>query len=1198
VEPLHNRIQAVFDEASKIASSADRSGYLDKACADAPELRKEVEALLNAGNSLRPAAPSSEPTGFSPASQRLELTCPPDDAQPALPGQALVEAVGMRIGPYQLVQQLGEGGMGTVFVADQATPVKRRVALKVIKPGMDSAQILYRFEAERQALALMDHSNIAKVLDGGTTPAGRPYFVMELVKGVPITTYCDELHLTLPERLELFIPICQAIQHAHQKGIIHRDIKPSNVLVSMQDGKPVPKVIDFGVAKALRQRLTDQSMYTEIGQIVGTLEYMSPEQAELSALDIDTRADIYALGVLLYELLTGTTPLDPKRLRRAAYSEIVRQIREVEPPKPSTRLSQSKESLANLAQQRRTDPARLMKELRGELDWIVMKCLEKDRTRRYQTANSLARDVGRYLHDEPVEACPPSRRYRLSKFVRKHRAGIAIAVVFATLLLVGAAVSSWLAVRATVAEGKTRAALNEARRQTAVQMLERGLGLCEQQQEAQGMLWLGRSLQEVPEDDVALNQTIRINLSNWAICTHQLRGIFPHQGEVRSVTFSRDGRMALSASDDMTAQLWSVTTGEPMGPALRHSSPVEVAVFSPDGGTVLTGSADKTARLWSTATGEPQGPPLQHSGAVHAVAFDPGGKRVLTGSEDGAAQVWEVATAQPRGPSLKHRGAVRCVAFSPDGQTMLTASDDGTAQLWSVTTGQAVVKPLQHDGGVGCAVFSPDGRTVLTASNRSARLWSVADGSSLVAPMQHQDTVWSVAFSPDGRMVLTGSADKSARLWSTANGQPLGSPFMHQTWVKAVAFSPDGSSVLTGSEDNKAQLWSVATGQPLGPPLQHDKPVRSLAFTADGRMVLTGSADQMAKLWSVAPGQAAELTLSHPDWVVAAAFSPDGGTVATGCRDKTARLWSTATGQQLGPSLPHDGAVWCVAFSPDGKAVLTASEDGIAQLWSVATGQRLIPPLRHPRPVWSAVFTPDGKSLLTESEEKQTRRWSAATGELIDSPMPHHHGTRAIAYSADGRTFVSVRSDKAATLWSTATAEPLGPVFEHAGRIRSVAYSVDGRKVLIGGDDFTARLWSATTGEPLGPPLHHQAAVLAVAFSPDGRTVVTGSGDKTARLWSAATGEPIGPPLLQGPVWAVAFSPDGRKVFATSEDHTARLWSVHPPLQGDGGVINLWLEVITGMALDEHRAVRLLEPSEWRRRHQTVLDLGQPDLLP
>jgi WD40 repeat protein/serine/threonine protein kinase len=1197
VDQSDHRVKAIVEGALAIGSPAERAAYLDKTCAGLPEVRQQVDALLAAradgGTSLHAGTSGVEPTAFTPAWQSEDVAPPELDG--AVPDrQPSVEGVGARIGPYRLVQQLGEGGMGAVFVAEQTAPVKRRVALKVIKPGMDSMQILHRFKAEQQALALMDHANIARVLDAGTTTAGRPYFVMELVKGVPITTYCDELHLTLRERLELFIPVCHAIQHAHQKGIIHRDIKPSNVLVSMQDGMPVPKVIDFGVAKALHQRLTDQSMYTEIGQMVGTLEYMSPEQAELSALDIDTRADIYALGVLLYELLTGTTPLDPKRLRRAAYSEVVRLIRDVEPPKPSTRLSQSRASLPSLSLQRHTDPTRLMKALRGELDWIVMKCLEKDRTRRYETANSLAHDVARYLKDEPVEACPPSRRYRLGKFARKHRTGLAVAALIAVLLFVGALVSSWLAIRATVAEGKTRVALNEARRQTAVQMLERGLGLCEQRQEARGMLWLARSLQEVPDGDDALSGTIRSNLSNWATCIHQLRGVLPHTGEVRSVAFSRDGRAVLTASDDTKAQLWSVATGEHAAPALCHAGPVLAAAFSPDGKTVLTGSADKTARLWSTATGQPIGPALPHLGVVHAVAFDPGGKLVLTGSEAGTAQLWSVATGRPLGPPLKHRGPVRSVAFSPDGRAVLTASDDRTAQLWSVTTGQPAGSAWKHEGPVHCAVFSLDGKIVVTGSDRRARLWSVADGSPMGAPLEHQGKVWSAAFSPDGRTVLTGSADKSARLWSTATGLPLGTPLLHQTWVKAVAFSPDGNSVLTGSEDNRAQLWSARTGQPLGPPLQHGKEVRSLAFSPDGRMVLTGSADHTARLWSVATGQVPELTLKHQEWVVAAAFSPDGGTLVTG--SDTARLWSVATGQQLGPPLEQGGAVWSVAFSPDGKAVLTGGLDGSAQLRSVATGQPLVPALRHDGPVRFVAFSPDGRTLLTDSDAEGMRQWSGATGEPLGTALRHVHDTYALACSADGRTLLSVL-DRTAQQWSMETGEAIGPSFQHSARVRRVAYSFDGRMVLTGCDDSTARVWSAATGEPLGPPLPHQAAVLGVAFSPDGRTVLTGSGDQTARLWSVATGEPIGPPLVQGAVWTVAFSPDGRKFLTGSEDNTARLWSVRPPVQGDNAVIKLWLEVVTGMTLDQHHAVRLLEAGDWGSRRQKLSELGRQDLL-
>jgi WD40 repeat protein/serine/threonine protein kinase len=1165
----------------------ERASFLAAACAQDPQLRRRVERLLRmhgeAGSFLeQPAGPPAATIGSDPGVKPGEPT-------------TSAETVGAHIGPYKLLQQLGEGGMGIVWVAEQTEPVKRRVALKVIKPGMDSAEILHRFEAERQALALMDHTNIAKVLDAGTTAAGRPYFVMELVKGLPITTYCDELHLTVRERLELFVPVCQAIQHAHQKGIIHRDIKPSNVLVSMQDGTPVSKVIDFGVAKALHQRLTDDSIYTQIGQVVGTLEYMSPEQAELSALDIDTRTDIYALGVLLYELLTGTTPLDPKEVRRAGYTEIIRLIREVDPPRPSTRLSQSKESLTSLSQQRRTEPGRLMKEVRGELDWIVMKCLEKDRTRRYETANSLAHDVARYLRDEAVEACPPSRRYRLRKFARKHRTGLTFAAVLVLLLLAATAVSSWFAIRATVAEGRTRAALQEARRQTAFQMLERGVGLCEQRQESRGMLWLARCLQEVADSEDPLNDTIRANLSNWAPSLHPLRSILPHRAAVRSVAFSPDGRLALSASDDSTAQLWSVATGEAVGPALHHAAAVEVAVFSPNGQVVLTGSADKTARLWSTATGQSIGPPLEQKGAVHAVAFDPGGQWALTGSDDGVAQMWSLATGQPHGPPLAHGGAIRIAAFSPNGKTILTAGDDGIARLWSVATGKTVAPALRHEGPVYCALFSPDGKLIVTGSFRSAHVWSVASGSPVVSPLPHQLAVNSAAFSPDSRTILTGSDDKSARLWSAANGLPLGLPLLHQTPVQAVAFSPDGNTVLTASADNMARLWSVATGQPLGSPLQHVQQVFAVAFSPDGRMVLTGSEDRTARLWSVGTGLSPELTLPHAGWVVAATFSPDGGTIVTGSRDKTACLWSAATGQRLGPPLKHDGDVWSAAFSPDGKAVLTGTEDGTAQLWSVTKGQRLLPILRHQGSVWVALFSPDGKSLLTESAERKSRRWSAATGELLGTPTPHQRDPFALAYSADGRKFVAAVG-KTVKQWSTATGELEGPTFPHAARVRRVAYSPDARLLLTGCDDYTGRIWSTITGEPLGPPLHHESSVLAVAFSPDARLAATGSGDKTARLWSVATGEPVGPPLPQGPVWAVAFSPDGRKLLSGSEDNTAKVWSVRPPLKAEVDVINLWLGVVTGMALDEHHAIEPLDPREWQSRRQRLLDFGHQDL--
>jgi len=434
------QVQAVFAAAVECEDPAARVALLDRQCGNDAELRARVEALLKAHDD-----PDSLPRG------------PCSDPKAALGGAATFigtspYSAGMLIaGRYKLLEEIAEGGMGSVWVAQQTEPVRRRVALKLVKPGMDTRQVLSRFEVERQALALMDHPNIAKVLDGGVTDAGRPFFVMEYVKGVPITNYCDDARLDLQARLKLFVKVCRAVQHAHQKGIIHRDLKPSNILVCLYDGHPVPKVIDFGLAKAMHQQLTEHTLFTAHGLMVGTPLYMSPEQAEFNNLDIDTRTDVYSLGVILYELLTGTTPLEKQQFKNAALQEILRLIKEEEPSRPSTKISGSA-SLPTIAAQRSLDPAQLRRAVQGDLDWIVMKSLEKERSRRYDTANGLARDIDRYLNDESVEACPPSATYRFRKFARRNRVALTTLVLVSAALIGGTAVSTLSAIRAMRAE--------------------------------------------------------------------------------------------------------------------------------------------------------------------------------------------------------------------------------------------------------------------------------------------------------------------------------------------------------------------------------------------------------------------------------------------------------------------------------------------------------------------------------------------------------------------------------------------------------------------------------------------------------------------------------------------------------------------------------------------------------------------------
>jgi serine/threonine protein kinase/tetratricopeptide (TPR) repeat protein len=438
--------ESIFLEALKKEAPGERAAFLDQACAGDADLRRSIDMLLHA---------------HAKAGRFLHSV--PEDGRTM--NEAALEGPGTVIGPYKLLEQIGEGGFGVVYMAEQQEPIRRKVALKVLKPGMDSRQVIARFEAERQALALMDHPNIARVFDAGTTGSGRPYFVMELVKGIPLTDFCDQGQLGVCERLGLFVSVCQAVQHAHQKGVIHRDIKPSNVLVTLHDGVPVVKVIDFGIAKALGQQLTDKTLFTGFAQLVGTPLYMSPEQAALSGLDVDTRSDIYSLGVLLYELLTGTTPFDRERLKEVGFDELRRIIREEEPPKPSTRISTLGQAATTVSAQRQSDPKRLSRLFRGELDWIVMKALEKDRSRRYETASAFAADVERYLADEPVLACPPSARYLLGKLARRHKVALTTAWLVTAALLLGTAGSLWQAHEARQAQAWAQAELEEKDRQ-------------------------------------------------------------------------------------------------------------------------------------------------------------------------------------------------------------------------------------------------------------------------------------------------------------------------------------------------------------------------------------------------------------------------------------------------------------------------------------------------------------------------------------------------------------------------------------------------------------------------------------------------------------------------------------------------------------------------------------------------------------
>jgi WD40 repeat protein len=902
----------VFNLAIEFSSPEERAAYLSQVCAHDVALRQKVEALL------RVHAEADQYFGTVPKDvRRASFSGLAGAAQAAsdVHINAISETPGDRIGRYKLLEKIGEGGMGVVYMAEQEEPVRRRVALKIIKLGMDTKQVVARFEAERQALALMDHPNIAKVLDGGAADTGRPFFVMELVQGVPITEFCDKNRLSAEERVKLFLPVCQAIQSAHQKGIIHRDLKPTNILVTFNpDGSGMPMVIDFGVAKATNQKLTEKTVFTNYAAMIGTPAYMSPEQAEMSRLDVDTRSDIYGLGVLLYELLTGTTPFPEKRLRSVGYNEIQRIIVEEEPDRPSTRLSTLRgEQRSVVASNRGGSELTLGRAFPGDLDWIVMKCLEKDRGRRYETANGLARDLQRHLNNEPVVARPPSGAYRVRKFVYRNRVMVTAATAVGVVLILGTFVSTWQAIRATHAkreaeanERKAQAAqANEAQQRRRAEAGERSaqrllyhasMQLAQEAWEQDNV----RRLQELL-DETATYPDRGFEWFYWQRQTHsELMTLRGHGAGVVSVALSRDGQRIVTGGWEGTAKVWDAATGGELLTLRGHRDGVNCAAFSPDGRRIVTGSGDRTAKVWDAATGNEQLTLTGHMGWVSSVAFSPDGRRIATGSADQTARVWDAASGTNLCAFKGHRAEINSVAFSPDGQRMVTGSRDFTAKVWDATGGNEPFTLKGHTDGISSARFSPDGRRLGTGSfDQTAKVWDLATRKELFALKGHTNRIWSVAFSTDGQRIATASKDATARVWDATTGSQLLVLIGHSTNVGSVAFSPDGRCLVTGGGDRTAKVWDAANGQLLLTLRGHSDAVWPVAFSPDGRRIVTGSEDRTAKVWDAANGTQLLTLQGHSTWLELVAFSPDGRRIVTGSGDHSAKVWEAATDQQV-----------------------------------------------------------------------------------------------------------------------------------------------------------------------------------------------------------------------------------------------------------------------------------------------------------
>lgn len=979
---------------------------------------------------------------------------------------------------YRILRVIGAGGMATVYEAVQEQP-RRRVALKVLRHGLARTSAVQRFQFETEVLARLQHPGIAQIFDAGAHVDDHglslPYLVMEYIPDAcTITAYAAQHSLSIRDRLTLFATVCDAVQHGHQHGVIHRDLKPGNILMDA-DGRP--KVIDFGVARASDPALAWITRDAGSGQLVGTLHYMSPEQCAAGG-DVDIRADVYSLGVILYELLCARLPHD---LSQTPLADALRVIRESSPLRPAA-----------------VDPR-----LRGDLDAVTLKAIEKDPNRRYPTAAALAADLRRHLRGEPVEARPPTLSYRAARFVHRHRVLVGAACIVTLAVVGGAGLSGVFAIQ-TWRESQRRAAAERS---------------------------------AIAERDAARWQAYVASVAA-ALAAIQTQE-YPH------------ARTQLSAAPpEYRGWEWRfldrlVAGDERTIPA--HDDMVFGFATNADVSRIATGSRDGSLRIWDAATGErvadSEGTP---GAAIHGIAFSPDGQRLVTSSADRTLRIWDARTGQSICTLAELAVESRFAAWGRDGQ-IASASTDGVAFLRDAASGTILRTFDDQPGGVHGVAFSPDGARLVTWNSGGA-VWLRSGDGEILRKLSFDGRIDRATISFDNTLVAAGGVNSRLIVWHAITGEPLHEFITSDgaSNIRALAFSPDGELLASGQIARTIVLYSLSSGQRLRTLHGHAEAVSGLAFDAAGRKLLSTSWDRTIRIWSINPENRAGfigLLHGHQDHVLSVAFSPAGGLLASASRDHCIRLWDPQTGSELGTLVGHAGDVSSVAFAPDGEWLASGSYDRSIRLWNVRTGAAETPPFRHAGEIWAVAFSPDGRQLASAGDDDTIRIWDLRSGRLLRTLSGHTARVNHIAISPDGALLASASRDHSVRIWNVQSGVVERVLTDHESDVFAVLFSRDGRWLFSGSRDQSVRVWDTATGRCERALTGHGQFITCLTLLADGTRLAAGSWFGEVVLWDVPRLEWVASfKASSRPIRGIAFSPDGSQLAIGSYEGTLRLF--------------------------------------------------------